>query len=152
MTGIDTEFIFNIKKAENGDVDSICKVIDRYKEMDDWNKVIEYFEMLVENEPKICEERFLKINDVELTYQFMLEMIAKQHYADDNFELACKWGQKELDYYRYMNIKYADQTDISSLHIYKYLESVGELDKAHNEFLLRWEIDRLDNDNTQANS
>lgn len=34
MTNVDTEFVFNIKKAENGDIDAICAVIDRYCKME----------------------------------------------------------------------------------------------------------------------
>lgn len=42
-----------------------------------------------------------------------------------------------------MNLKNADQIHIPSLHIYKYLESVEQLDKTENKFLLNWELERL---------
>lgn len=148
--GIDTEFIFKIRKAENGDIDSLCEVIDRYAVMEDWDKAIEYFERLVEFEPKLVEERFVEITGDEVTYPFILEIIGKRHYVNGNEEMTYKWNQKYLDYHRYLNTISSEQIHIPSLHLYKYLESVDQLDKAENKFLLRWEIELLNTNDTAA--
>lgn len=138
---VDFGLIFRHNKAHRGHINSMCELAYYYSEFDDWQKVAQYFELLVDNTPEICETKFVELTNLIVPYETMLGLIGQAYYEHGNYSLAYRWFQKHLDYLDYKNLNNRDTWHIERKknQVYEILLTDGELDKPNHRFMLKWE-------------
>lgn len=145
---VDFDIIIRVNKSNQGDIKSICELIDYYAEVENWQFAIEYLELLVDNHPSFCEAKFKDYTGDSLSYERMLCLIGQVYFEDNDFIPAFRWWQKYLDYLDYLNASNSKEEwlpEKQKLHIYHVLKNANQLDKIHNRFLLKWEQDLFNN-------
>jgi len=146
IVAVDFDVIYRANRSKNGDVKSICELIYYFSSIDEWDEVATYMELLVENDPEFCEQKFKEITGDDLTYERMLGLIGAAYFDDNNFLPAFRWFQKYLDYLEFKNapsnmVKW--QAEKQEMPVYNILKKAGQLNKSCNRFLLKWEQELL---------
>lgn len=138
---VDFDLIYRQNRAYRGDVKSMCELVDYFSACDDWRYTARFFELLVDNQPEICEQEFLKNTGFKVPYEMMLGLIGQYYYENGILEPAYRWFQKYLDYMEFKHSSNKTKWEKEKLEdqIYKIMETDCELDKIRNRFMLKWE-------------
>ncbi len=140
---IDGNEKFKTLRALNGDKVAMCEMTDYYSEKEDWQKSIGFLELLVDNEPSICEKIFLETTGEEVSYELMLNLIAENYFydLDDKFN-ACRWFNKYFDYldYKHRNLDvHAREKIKQKCTMYQWMKDQYLTDRIEYRFMLKWE-------------
>lgn len=144
---IDSNEKFKSLRAFNGDKQAMCEMTDLYSAQDDWIRSMMFLELLIENEPSICETIFLETTGLELSYEDMLRSIGFIYYHDRNDKIkGIKWFQKYFEYldFKYKNLDTASREKIKQeCSMYQWMKSQYLFNQIENRFLLKWERELL---------
>ena len=144
--GVDFNLIYRHNKAYQGDIKSICEMINYFTLCDEMVLAAEYLGLLVEHKPEICERHLHDVTGYEMEYDAMLARIGAAYYNRNFLPLAYRWLQKYLDYNDYKNLH--REPEIwkeyrKTFGAYQILKDADELDKIDNRFMLKWEHELL---------
>ena len=140
---IDGNEKFKTLRALNGDKIAMCEMTDYYSAKEDWQKSIGFLELLVDNEPSVCEAIFIETTGDELAYEDMLRLIANNYFHDlkDDFN-ACRWFNKYFDYldYKHRNLDASEREKIKlECSQYQWMKDQYLTDRVDYRFMLKWE-------------
>lgn len=140
---IDGNEKFKTLRALNGDKEAMCEMTEFYAEQDNWNKSLQFLELLVDFEPSECESKFTEITGEKVPYEMMLQLIAENYYNDLKDEYnAFRWYTKYFDYldYKHRHLDAAAREKIKQeCKMYQGMKDSYILDKVDYRFLLKWE-------------
>jgi len=138
---VDFDIIIRTNKAYRGDITAMCEMATYFTLTDDWVNAAKFLELLVENEPDICEKKLYAVHAHQVPYEIMLGLIGQTHAEQENWHIAFRWYQKYLDYmeFKHASNKAKWESKKPDDKIYCIMKSNGQLDKIENRFLLKWE-------------